>query len=176
MSGLVWAAIILLVVPIQVAWIHHIAINDVRPDICLALACLLGFLRGERHGLLLGLSIGFAQDLASTGDLWLNMLTKGAGGMVAGLVGRRLVQGTMLSFVMLVLSVSCLSGVLFLFAGRSVGTFADEFVLVRSVLLPQAAYDSVFAAGLYWLLAGRLGTRGETEGQEASVPHVLSVK
>lgn len=176
MTGLFWTAIILLIVPVQVAWTHHIAINDIRPDLCLALTCLLGFLRGERQGLLIGLSVGFAQDLASSGDLWLNMLTKGAGGMVAGLVGRRLVQGTILSFVMLVLGVSSLSGILFLFGGRAVGSFANEFVLIRSVLLPQAAYDSVFAAGLYWLLAERLGTGGGAEGPETGVPHVLSVK
>ena len=176
MKALVWIAVILIVVPVQVTWLQYVAIGDVRPDVCLALTALIGFLRDERQGFLFGLGIGFAQDLSSAGELWLNMLTKGAAGLVSALVGRRLVRTTVLAFVVLVLSVSALSGILFLFSGRAIGSLADEVLTVRSVLLPQASYDSAVAAGLYWLLARRIGTGEETEAAATGTASILSVK
>lgn len=173
---LAWAVVVLIAVPIQVTWLHYVAIGDVRPDLCLALTLLLGFLRGERQGILLGLGLGFGQDVMSSGELWLNMLTKGAAGLVAGIVGRRLAQTTVLSFAMLTLSVSGMAGLLFLFAGRTVGSLVEEALIVRTILLPQAAYDSAIAAGLYWLIGRRIGTVGMTGGAEPETPHVLSVR
>ena len=144
------------VVPLQVTVLHYLAIGEIRPDLCLALTCLVGFVVGERQGLLLGLGLGFMQDIVSAGELWLNVVTKGVAGLVAGMVGRQLVQTTPLSFLILSLSASSLSGLVFLFAGRPAGALAEELVTIRSILLPQAAYDAVMAAGLYWLLAKRL--------------------
>jgi len=176
MTILLWTVVVLSVVTFQVTWLHHAAIGDIRPDVCLALTSLIGFLRGERQGLLLGLGIGFAQDLASAGDFLLSMLTGGAAGLVSGVVGRRLVQPTILSFVTLVMSISCLTGILFLFSGRAINSFALEVQMVRGVLLPQAAYDSVVAAGLYWLLAHRIGSTGETESSPGGSAGLLSIK
>jgi rod shape-determining protein MreD len=153
MRGVAYVVALVGVVPIQVTALQYLAIGEVRPDMCLALTCLVGFLVGERQGLLLGLALGFMQDLVSAGDLWLNVVTKGMAGLVAGLVGRQLVQPTPLSFLLVVLSVSSLSGMVFLFAGRSLGGVGEEVVILRAVLLPRAAYDAATAVALYWLLA-----------------------
>jgi len=155
-KGVAYAGALLGVVPLQVTVLHYLAIGEVRPDLCLALTCLVGFVVGERQGLLLGVGLGFMQDLVSAGDLWLNVMTKGVAGLVAGMVGRQLVQTTPLSFLILSLSVSSFSGLVFLFTGRPAETLAEELVTLRSVLLPQAAYDAVTAVGLYWLLVKRL--------------------
>ena len=156
MKGVAYAGALVGVVPLQVTVLHYLTIGEVRPDLCLVLTCLVGFVVGERQGLLLGLGLGFMQDLVSAGELWLNVVTKGLAGLVAGIVGRQLVQTTPLSFLMLSLSVSGFSGLVFLFAGWPAGALAEELVTLRSVLLPQAAYDAVTAVALYWLLAKRL--------------------
>lgn len=156
MKGVAYTGALLVVVPLQVTVLHYLAIGEVRPDLCLALTCLVGFVVGERQGLLLGLGLGFMQDLVSAGDLWLNVVTKGVAGLVAGMVGRQLVQTTPLSFLILSLSVSSFSGLVFLFASQPSGALAEELVTLRSILLPQAAYDAVTAVALYWLLARRL--------------------
>ena len=155
MKGVAYAGALLGVVPLQVTVLQYLAIGEVRPDLCLALTCLVGFVVGERQGLLLGLGLGFMQDLVSAGELWLNVVTKGVAGLVAGMAGRQLVQTTPLSFLILSLSMSSLLGLVFLFAGQPVGALAEELVTLRSILLPQAAYDAVTAVGLYWLLAKR---------------------
>lgn len=151
-----YAMLVLMVVPLQVTLFQYLSIGGIRPDLCLALVCLIGFLIGEREGLLLGVALGFMQDLFSVGGWWLNLATKGVAGLLAGVVGRQLVQTTPLSFLTLVLSLSSLSGLVFLFAGRSIGDLGEEAATLISVLVPQAAYDAAIAVGLYWLLAGRV--------------------
>jgi cell shape-determining protein MreD len=175
MSKVLWAAVILLVVPVQVTVLQHAAIGEVRPDLCLVLACLAGYLRGERHGLLAGLAVGFLQDLASVNRLWLNLLTKAAAGLVAGMVGRQLVKPTALSFLGLMLAASSSAGLLFLFTGQSMTTWGEAFLLIKSALLPQAAYDAIAGAGLCWLLARRIG-EGDGEAAGAHGSRVLSIK
>jgi rod shape-determining protein MreD len=157
MRGAVYAAALAGAVPLQVTVMQYLAIGEVRPDLCLALTCLVGFVVGERQGLLLGLGLGFLQDLVSASDLWLNGATKGVAGFVAGVVGRQLVQTTPLSFLVLVLSLSILSGVVFLFTGRTVRTMSEEILTLQAVLLPRAAYDAVLAVASYWLFARYLG-------------------
>jgi len=176
MNALMWILVVLAVVSVQVTLLHYVAIGDIRPDLCVALTSLMGFLRGERIGLLFGMGIGFAQDLASTGEVWLNMLTQGAVGLVSGLVGRRLARTTVLFFIGLVMSLSILSGMLFFFSGRGIGSLADVGLMLRSVLLPQAAYDSVIAAGLYWLLVSRIGITGEMDNRHVGKANVLSAE
>jgi rod shape-determining protein MreD len=159
MKAILYGVFILIIVPIQATILHHIAIGGVRPDLCLAITCLIGYVIGERHGLLLGLAVGFMQDLVSAGDMWINFLSKGVCGFVAGLVGRHLVQTTSLSFLVLVLSLSGLSSFVFLLVGRPIGEFAQDFMLQWPFLLSQAAYDSVAAVILYWLLVSVLRNR-----------------
>ena len=156
MTGFLWLSLMFLLVPVQVTILNHLAIGDIRPDLCLALACMIGFYRGEAQGLLVGLSIGFVQDLASADQLWLNMLTKGFAGLISGIIGRHLVRTTPLAFLFLMLSVSSTAGLLFLFVGRPTSAEGDILSLVRSALLPQAAYDAVAGAILCWLAAKRL--------------------
>ncbi len=167
MKAAIYAGLALVLVPVQVTLLQYTMIEGIRPDLCLALVCLVGFLVGEREGLLMGLALGFVQDLFSVGVWWLNFVTKGVIGLLAGVVGRHLVQTTSLSFLTLMLSVSSLSGLVFLFAGRSIGVLGDEVATLRYVLLPQAAYDAAVAVGFYWLLAGRLRRASSPDASEA---------
>ena len=54
MKVLVYAALILLLIPLQVALVDRISLFDVRPDLPLVAVCLIGLYRGEMEALLAG--------------------------------------------------------------------------------------------------------------------------
>ena len=77
MRLLLYAVLVLTVVPIQTTLLNHVNILDVRPDLGLIVVCLVGFFGGELDGLLLGIILGWSQDLLSAGELWVNVVSKG---------------------------------------------------------------------------------------------------
>lgn len=163
MKPALYAGLVLGLVPVQMTVLHHVSLGGIRPDLCLIASCLVGFLFGELEGMLLGLLLGFVQDFFSAGELWLNMVTKGTIGLLAGLAVRYLAYTTPMAILGTILGLSCLSGTVFLLAVRTGGGLAEAVLAVRSVLIPQAAFDAVLGAGLYWLIADRVRTAAGME-------------
>ncbi len=128
-----------------------------RPDLCLIASFLVGFLVGEFDGVMMGLALGFVQDLFSGGDSGLNLITKGLIGLLAGLAGRHLANATTLAVLALLLSASLVSGFVFVLWAWSGEGLSDAMTFVQSVLLPHAVYDAGLGAALYWLIVGRRG-------------------
>jgi cell shape-determining protein MreD len=141
----------------------------VRPDLCLIASFLIGFLAGEFDGVMMGLALGFVQDLFSGGDSGLNFMTKGLVGLLAGLAGRHLANTTNLAVLALLLSASLLSGLVFVLWSWSGEGLADGLLFVQSVLLPQAVYDAALGAGIYWIMAGRRGEHRAFQDGRASL-------
>ena len=88
MKLLLYALLVVFLVPLQTTLLPHLAIWDVRPDLGLVIAALIGVLAGELDGLLVGLAIGWVLNLYSAGDLWLNLLTTGGAGLFGGALGK----------------------------------------------------------------------------------------
>ena len=84
-----YSGLVLLLVPVQTTLLPHVAIWDIKPDLGLVLAALIGVLAGELEGLMVGLAIGWILNLYSAGDLWLNLVTTGGAGLFAGLLADR---------------------------------------------------------------------------------------
>ena len=154
MKSLLYLGLILLLVPLQTAILPHMAIWDIKPDLGLIVAALIGLLAGELDGLLMGVAIGWVLNLYSAGDLWLNLLTPGGAGLFAGLLGRQVAQvtPTILSIGVLLLS---LAGGLVAVFGMKHGTMGEAWWMVESVVLPQAVFDAVTGAGFMWCLSQR---------------------
>jgi rod shape-determining protein MreD len=152
-----YAGLLVGLVPLQATWLPHAAIGGVRPDVCLIAVTLTGLLAGEVQGMLLGLALGFLQDLFSAGQFGLNLLTKGAIGFLAGLAGRRLGSSGLGSVLLAMLLLSLSSGTVFLSASRGGRDLSEILHSVGFVLLPETALNLTVAAALYWLLAGRIG-------------------
>jgi rod shape-determining protein MreD len=155
MKPWVYLGLIIGLVPVQTTILRHASIGGIRPDLCLIATCLIGILAGELEGTLLGLGLGFTADLFSAGASGLNMLTKGAIGLLAGIAGRHLAHQTPLAVVLVVFVLSAASGLAFLFAGWPGLSAADAFLAVRTILLPQALLDAALASGLFWILTRR---------------------
>ncbi len=139
-------------VPVQTTLLEHLSVAGIRPDLCLIAASLIGFFGGPADGVLIGLLLGFEQDLFSAGELGLNLGTKAAIGLLAGMAGRYVAHVTPASVAPVMLGLSASSGLAFMVAGAGGG---ETLTAIQSVLLPQALFDTLVGVALYWLLAER---------------------
>jgi cell shape-determining protein MreD len=155
LKQLLYLTLVVSLVPIQATVLSHVSVGGIRPDLCLVAASLVGFFTGVREGLLLGLAMGFVQDLFSAGELWLNLVTKGSVGFLSGVAGRYVANATTITALAGILGLSLVSGTVFLLTVGP-GGLRDASFAVRAVLLPQAMWDAALGAGLYWLLARRV--------------------
>ena len=152
MKLLFYLILVLLLVPLQTTLLPHLSVWSIKPDLGLVAAALVGIFAGELEGLLVGLAIGWVLNLFSAGELWLSLLTNGGVGILAGFLGRQLTLVTSISLGAGLLLVSLASG---LFAAVSFAhlDMSQMWWMVESIALPQACFDGVVGAGLYWLLS-----------------------
>lgn len=151
----VFLALMLGLVPLQATAVQAISVAGIRPDICLIAAFLVGFFSGEMQGMLIGLAIGFVQDLFSAGPLWLNLITKGLVGLLAGMLGRHLANATPVSVLSIIFVLSVLSGAVFAFSMAREETFQETWQIIQAVAVPEAVFNAILGAALYWMLPGR---------------------
>ncbi|OGW66769.1 MAG: hypothetical protein A3H49_05160 [Nitrospirae bacterium RIFCSPLOWO2_02_FULL_62_14] len=152
MKPFLYAGLVMGLVPVQATVLEHLSVAGIRPDLCLIAASLVGYFGGPVDGALMGALLGFEQDLFSAGEGWTNLIAKAVLGLAAGVVGRYLARATPVTVLPLLLGLSVCSGLAFLMAGAGGDNALDA---VRSVLLPQAVFDTLVGMGLYWLLAER---------------------
>lgn len=150
-----YSALILLLVPIQTTLLPHLAIWDIKPDLGLVLAALIGVLAGELEGLIVGLAMGWILNLYSAGDLWLNLVTTGGTGLFAGLLARQVAEITPTIVAVGLLCLSLLGGLTAVMTMNH-ATVADAWWMVQFVVVPQACFDAAVGAGLLWFLEQRL--------------------
>lgn len=155
MKVLLYALLIALLVPLQAILLPHLSVWNVKPDLGLIAACLIGFLAGELEGVLVGLALGWAMSLFSAEDLGYSMLTKGGIGFLSGLAGRQIAHMTPVVLVVGLLVASFVAGL----AAATLLRLSEEQDLwwaLRAVVLPQACFDAVVGGTLYWLAWSRL--------------------
>ena len=154
MKYLFYLILVLLLVPLQTTLLPHLSVWNIKPDLGLVAAALVGLFAGELDGLLVGLAIGWVLSLFSAGELWLSLLTNGGVGLLAGFLGRQVSQVTSISLGVGLLLVSLASG---LFAAINFKhlDMSQMWWMVESIVFPQACFDGVVTAGLYWLLSQR---------------------
>ena len=154
MKFLFYLILVLLLVPLQTTLLPHLSVWNIKPDLGLVAAALIGLFAGELEGLLVGLTIGWVLSLFSAGELWLSLVTNGGIGLLAGFLGRQVSQVTSFSLGGMLLLVSLVSG---LFAAINFkGLDMPQMCwMVESIVIPQACFDGAVGAGFYWLLSRR---------------------
>jgi rod shape-determining protein MreD len=150
-----YLSLVLGLAPLQVTGLNYVSIAGIRPDLMLIAAFLIGFLTGEMEGLLMGLILGFVQDLFSAGSLWINLITKGAIGILAALLGRHLANATPVSVCAILFILSVVSGSTAAVWMRVEDDFTGVSQVIQSVVVPQALFDATLGAVIYWLMPGR---------------------
>lgn len=151
MKSWVYVGLVLLAVPLQTTVLGYLSVRNVEPDLVLVAVVLIGLLAGEIEGALMGVLLGFMQDLFSAGVAFPNLITKGAMGIAAGLIGRQVVQVTPLVAWVSGVVLSVGSGLAFLYLARGRALW-EAILAVPMLLLPQAILDGVLAAGVFWAM------------------------
>jgi hypothetical protein len=152
---LVYAILLLSLVPIQSVLLSHVSVWGVKPDLGLIVVCLVGLFAGELEGLGVGLAVGWVMSLFSAEALIPSMITKGVVGYMAGLAGRQVVYLTPVVLVIGLLIISSMAGLLAAFSFE----LTDQQNLwwaIRAVVLPQAVFDAVVGGAVYWAVWSRL--------------------
>ncbi len=158
MKFLSYMILVLLLVPLQTTLLPHLSVWGIKPDMGLVAAAIVGLLAGELEGLLVGLAIGWVLSLFSAGELWLSLLMNGGVGLLAGFLGRHVSQVTAISLGLGLILVSLASGLFAAMTFKSLNT-SQLWWMVESVVFPQACFDGVVGAALYWLLSLRFDLR-----------------
>ncbi len=136
----------------QAAFSPWLSLSNVYPDLCLLLACLAGFLSHEYKGLLIGLIVGLLQDLLTPGGIGLNMILKALAGFLAGMTTHAVSTVTSLAVAIVTLVISLGAGLVSLIVSYPTLGGTEAFHLVTRMLVPQALYHSLLAAGIFWLV------------------------
>ena len=154
MKFVIYLILVLLLVPLQTTLLPHLSVWNVKPDLGLVAAVLVGLFAGELEGLLVGLAIGWVLSLFSAGELWLSLLTNGGAGLLAGFLGRQVSQMTSVSLGLGLLLVSLVSGA---FAALNFQHFdgSQMWWMIESIVFPQACFDGIVGGALYWILSQR---------------------
>ena len=158
MKFLSYMILVLLLVPLQTTLLPHLSVWGIKPDVGLVAAAIVGLLAGELEGLLVGLAIGWVMSLFSAGELWLSLLINGGVGLLAGFLGRHVSQVTAISLGLGLILFSLASGLFAAMTFKSLNT-SQLWWMVESVVFPQACFDGVVGAALYWLLSLRFDLR-----------------
>lgn len=154
MRPYLYLAMIVLLPPLQGMLLGSMDLVGAGPDLCLVAVCLVGFFYGEVDGILLGLAVGMVQDSLSAGDQWLNMATKGAAGLCAGLVGRHLTGATPSAMILPIASLSLASCLVFM-GVSGVGKPLTDLLSSIRIAAPELILDTLLGVGAYWFLSQR---------------------
>ncbi len=129
-----------------------LSVNNIYPDLCLILACIVGFLTNEYKGLMIGLTIGLFQDLLAPGGIGLNMILKGLAGSLAGVTTHTISTITPSAVVLVTLALSLGCGLASLIVAYPILDGSEAFHAILGNLVPQALYHSLLAAGIFWVI------------------------
>ncbi len=151
MKAWTYVALVLFAVPLQTTVLGSVSLRNVEPDLVLVAVVVIGLLAGELEGALMGVLLGFVQDLFSAGVAFPNLITKGALGIAAGLIGHQVVQVTPLVVWGSGLVLSTGSGLAFLYLARGRALW-EAILAVPTLLLPQAILDAILAAAVFWIM------------------------
>lgn len=88
----VYAAILLLLLPVQAGLLAPLDNLGIWPDLGLAFVFIIGLLTGPGEAALAGVAVGLLQDIGSASLLGFTGLTRGLAGLAAGILGQRVLD------------------------------------------------------------------------------------
>ncbi len=148
----VYAVFILFLFSFQATLFYSLSPFGIQPDLCLVIACLVGFRTGQVPGVIVGFCLGFIQDLFSAGPFGLNTFTKAGAGFLAGVFAKNLANRASYAAFVPIMACSVLSAIVFLLASRMGMGLGEMFHGFSSILLPQAILDGLAAIVANWII------------------------
>ena len=144
-----YAAILLLILPVQASLLSPLSLGGVRPDLALALLFVIGLLTGPLEAALAGMALGLLQDISAASMIGLTGFTRGLVGLGAGLLGRRMFDRTSPSTVLFLTGFSLAEGMFIAILLQLFYGSVPFWNLLFTRMVPQALYTGLLG---YFLL------------------------
>jgi rod shape-determining protein MreD len=155
MKPRIYFIIFLLIIPFQASLLSLLSLAGIKPDLALAVIYIIGLLTGPGEAALAGIGIGLVQDIGSASFIGLTGLTRGLVGLFAGLFGKRVLDISSPSNLILLTAFSLAEG---LFIALFMQVFYGSvpiFSMFFTSMLPQALYTGVLGVLLLRLINSR---------------------
>jgi len=151
----IYLIILLLIIPVQASLFGPLALAGIKPDLALVVIYIIGLLTGPGEAALAGIGIGLVQDIGSASFIGLNGFTRGLIGLFAGLFGKRVLDISSPSNLILLVAFSLAEG---LFIALFMQVFYGSvpiFSMFFTSMLPQALYTGVLGILLLRFISKR---------------------
>lgn len=135
--------IFLLIIPFQASLLGPVTIAGVKPDLALVIVYILGLLTGPREAALAGIAVGILQDIGSASYLGFNAFTQGLAGLIAGVLGRQVLNVASLSNVLFLALFSLAESLVIAVFMQTVYGAVPFFYLLLYRFLPQSLYTGL---------------------------------
>lgn len=159
MNILVVIGLCLLIVPLQMQAAGVIAVAGIRPDLPGAVIYGIGLIGGPWTGGAAGLVVGLLADRFSAGVVGPQLAAKICIGVIAGLLGRRLLLADARTHGGLSLTVFLLQGVWM--TSTIVWRTGHGWRELYLTAIPEACYTGFIVMIGLWLMRRRIGERAE---------------
>jgi len=159
MKYLLYVVLIILLVPLQAVMYDRLAIFGVHADLALIAVCLIGLQAGELDAIIVGIVLGFTQDLFTGSAHWENLWLKPMLGLIASLASHNVVNLTLFFSLALLLALSVFSGSVMFLLKSLHGPGVDFLAAAQGIILPQACYDAVLGIVVLKLMQWAMPTR-----------------
>jgi rod shape-determining protein MreD len=144
MKPLVYFLVLLLIIPLQASLLAPLTLGGIKPDLALAFIFVIGLVAGPVEGALVGIAIGLIQDIGSASLLGFTGLSRGIIGLIAGLLGRRVLDIESPTIVLFLVVFSVAEGIyISLFLQTTSGAVPFISLIARRIV-PQALYTGLF--------------------------------
>lgn len=139
----------------QTTFPEELTFSGIKPDLALIVVYLVGLIGGEGQGVGAGLILGYLMDLMSGGEWWIHLATKPTLGLLAGLLGRTLVNINVIFTGVIIALCSIIQGFIFLLVSHLTSEPENLWAFLSHIIFPQAIYDGLMGIGLFWFLSER---------------------
>lgn len=143
MKPRVYVILFLLIIPVQATVFNPLSLGDIKPDAGLAALYCIGLITGPIEGALAGMFLGIVQDLGSAGLIGMSGLSRGLVGLVAGILGRHVLDLTSPSNIIFIAAFSLAEAVFIALFLEIFQGSVPFFGLFFTHIIPAALYTGV---------------------------------
>lgn len=144
MKPWVYLVVLLLFIPLQASLLAPLSVGGVRPDLALTLLFVIGLVAGPVEGAFAGMAIGLVQDIGSASLLGFTSLSRGMIGLLAGLLGKRILDIESPAIVIFLFAFSMAEGIYISLFLQTTSGAVPFFSLIAGRIIPQALYTGLF--------------------------------
>jgi rod shape-determining protein MreD len=153
MKPRVYVLLLLLIIPVQATVLNPLSFGGIKPDAALAALYCIGLLTGPGEAALIGMALGLVQDVGSAGLIGLAGFTRGLIGLLAGVLGRHVLDIASPSNILFIAVFSLAEAVFIALFLQVFQGSVPFFSLLFTRMLPAALYTGILGYLMLRLLA-----------------------